>query len=287
MPRNILCFIICTFICLVLVGCAPEDDYSSGDSITPSISTTLGETPTVTLEAGETQSICFRVVTEEPVFRSDFSVSISDTRVADVEYLKISGDYVYYSIKAKAPGTFSLYLEIPALDLKSDAVTVKVTEVVPDNIYSSLGEEPVVSITEESSKTVCFRVGENISPESVTPVIDDESIAKVEFERSSGAYFYYKITAVSKGSAKFYLEMTELGLRSETVNVSIIEKGQASDTEEETESYIGNSNSKKFHMPSCTYAQEMNNENKVVFGLDVDRQEIIDQGYTPCGHCKP
>lgn len=47
-------------------------------------------------------------------------------------------------------------------------------------------------------------------------------------------------------------------------------------------SYIGNINSKIFHLPSCSSLPAM--QNRVSFSR---RSEAINQGYTPCGRCKP
>jgi len=49
-----------------------------------------------------------------------------------------------------------------------------------------------------------------------------------------------------------------------------------------TVSYIGNSNTHKFHLPSCkTLPSE---ENRVYFG---SREEAIEEGYAPCKNCRP
>ena len=48
--------------------------------------------------------------------------------------------------------------------------------------------------------------------------------------------------------------------------------------------YIGNSNSKKFHTPDCLYAKKLKDENKVSFKT---RDEAVNEGYKPCGKCKP
>lgn len=50
----------------------------------------------------------------------------------------------------------------------------------------------------------------------------------------------------------------------------------------ETPKYIGNKNSKKFHLPTCKTLPSP--ENRVYFN---SRDEAISQGYTPCGNCKP
>lgn len=46
--------------------------------------------------------------------------------------------------------------------------------------------------------------------------------------------------------------------------------------------YIGNRNSHKFHLPTCSYLPDKNNQ--VTFN---SRDEALNAGYTPCGHCNP
>lgn len=55
---------------------------------------------------------------------------------------------------------------------------------------------------------------------------------------------------------------------------------------DETEScYILNINTKKFHYPSCSSVGKMKEKNKEE--TDLSREELISQGYSPCGNCKP
>lgn len=49
-------------------------------------------------------------------------------------------------------------------------------------------------------------------------------------------------------------------------------------------SYIGNKNSKKFHLSTCSGASEMSENNKVTFSL---REDAVNEGYTPCKNCNP
>lgn len=57
-------------------------------------------------------------------------------------------------------------------------------------------------------------------------------------------------------------------------------------SEESTEkTYILNTNTHKFHYPSCTGVRDSKVENRETFlGL---REDLIDQGYTPCKRCNP
>ena len=49
--------------------------------------------------------------------------------------------------------------------------------------------------------------------------------------------------------------------------------------------YILNTNNHKFHLESCSVAKTMREKNKEVF--TGTREELIEQGYEPCGKCKP
>lgn len=49
--------------------------------------------------------------------------------------------------------------------------------------------------------------------------------------------------------------------------------------------YVFNTNSKKFHVPSCSGVGRMNEENKAYF--NGTREEALARGYEPCGICKP
>lgn len=49
--------------------------------------------------------------------------------------------------------------------------------------------------------------------------------------------------------------------------------------------YILNTNTKKFHYPTCSSVKDMKDKNKQeFFGT---RDEAISNGYSPCGRCKP
>lgn len=62
-----------------------------------------------------------------------------------------------------------------------------------------------------------------------------------------------------------------------------IEEPQQPDTISET--YILNTNSRKFHRPDCSSASQISDANRDEY--TGTREELIEQGYTPCGYCKP
>lgn len=61
--------------------------------------------------------------------------------------------------------------------------------------------------------------------------------------------------------------------------------GSDASTAEQEESYVLNTSSKKFHRPDCSGVASMSPENRQDY--TGTRQSLIDQGYSPCGTCKP
>lgn len=49
--------------------------------------------------------------------------------------------------------------------------------------------------------------------------------------------------------------------------------------------YVGNKNTGKFHLPSCSSVSDMNESNKLYW--TGSRDGLIAQGYVPCGRCHP
>lgn len=48
--------------------------------------------------------------------------------------------------------------------------------------------------------------------------------------------------------------------------------------------YVGNSNTHKFHQSFCSWADNIKSGNRVSFS---SREDAINSGYSPCGHCNP
>ena len=49
------------------------------------------------------------------------------------------------------------------------------------------------------------------------------------------------------------------------------------------ELYVASANSNKFHLPDCTYAKKISEVNREEYSLSYD--QMIADGYIPCGHC--
>lgn len=59
----------------------------------------------------------------------------------------------------------------------------------------------------------------------------------------------------------------------------------SADTKSESKSYILNKNTKKFHLPTCSSAKDISEQNRGEY--TGNRDELIADGYDPCGKCHP
>ena len=62
-------------------------------------------------------------------------------------------------------------------------------------------------------------------------------------------------------------------------------ESQQTEQEPQGNTYILNTNTKKFHYPSCSSVKQMKESNKQVY--TGSREDIISQGYDPCKKCNP
>ena len=53
----------------------------------------------------------------------------------------------------------------------------------------------------------------------------------------------------------------------------------------ESTQYVCNTNTKKFHYPDCNSVNQMSEKNRL--DTDLSREELIEEGYEPCGNCHP
>ncbi len=54
---------------------------------------------------------------------------------------------------------------------------------------------------------------------------------------------------------------------------------------ESSKRYVLNRNTKRFHYPHCHSVEQMHDSNKEIY--TGSRQQLIENGYKPCGNCNP
>lgn len=136
-------------------------------------------------------------------------------------------------------------------------------------------ENMVADYVKETNHHVLYRV---------TPVFENENLvaAGVEIEAYSvedngeGICFHVFVYNVQPGITINY--------KNGDSHISEDTAAQYTETNSSAE-YIINTNTKKFHFPTCPSVSKMNDSNKIE--VSGDRQDLIDEGYEPCGNCRP
>lgn len=70
-----------------------------------------------------------------------------------------------------------------------------------------------------------------------------------------------------------------------TLGVKANEENAASAASSDAQDYVLNTNTKKFHYPSCSSVNQMKKKNRQDY--HGTRDELISRGYDPCGKCNP
>lgn len=82
-----------------------------------------------------------------------------------------------------------------------------------------------------------------------------------------------------------YCYNTQPGIEIDYATGDSWESGSQKENDSEDTTYILNINNQKFHLPDCSSVDKIKSENKQTY--TGSRSDLIANGYTPCGSCKP
>jgi DNA-entry nuclease len=90
----------------------------------------------------------------------------------------------------------------------------------------------------------------------------------------------------SSGNSKLINDTSESATpkATEIVSKATTQKSTSNSSVEKAD-YVANTNTGKFHYPSCSSVDDMKEENKMLF--NGTRDELISEGYVPCKRCNP
>ena len=142
-------------------------------------------------------------------------------------------------------------------------------------------EDQVADYVQETDNHVLYRVtpiyeGQNLLASGV--VMEAESVE----DDGQGVCFCVYVYNVQPGVAIDY-DTGDSWLEGEAQPVE--SPSETSSAEAEEEHYVLNTSSMKFHLPTCSGVESMSPANRQDY--TGSRQDLLDQGYSPCGTCKP
>lgn len=155
-------------------------------------------------------------------------------------------------------------------------------------------ENMVADYIKETGNHVMYRVtpvfeGENLVASGVQ--MEAESVEDQGADLSFNVYVYNVQPGVEidykTGESREANELLPASKNSD--KAGNVASGTASDKDSSDpvseQTYILNTSSKKFHKESCSGVKSMKEKNKKVY--TGKREEVIEQGYAPCGNCHP
>ena len=155
-------------------------------------------------------------------------------------------------------------------------------------------ENMVADYIKETGNHVMYRVtpvfeGENLVASGVQ--MEAESVEDQGADLSFNVYVYNVQPGVEidykTGESREANELLPASKNSDKAGNAV--SGTASDKDSSDpvseQTYILNTSSKKFHKESCSGVKSMKEKNKKVY--TGKREEVIEQGYAPCGNCHP
>lgn len=132
-------------------------------------------------------------------------------------------------------------------------------------------ENDVADYVKSTEKHVMYRV---------TPVFEGDNLVASGVQMEG-----WSVEDDGKGICfNVYVYNIQPGIKIDYATGDSIELSTA-DSIEDVQEYILNTNSKKFHLPSCDSVNKMKEENKQEY--TGSRDNLISQGYSPCSSCKP
>lgn len=135
-------------------------------------------------------------------------------------------------------------------------------------------ENMVADYVKETNHHVLYRV---------TPIFDGDNLVArgVEMEgysvEDNGAGICFNVYA--------YNVQPDIEIDYATGESWLAGSKQSVESSKTSVKYVLNTNNHKFHLESCSVVASINDKNKEIF--TGTREEVIAQGYEPCGKCKP
>ena len=200
-------------------------------------------------------------------FTSDESVTFENS---EIETGSEEGSYEVY---VQADGVQSNVITINVVDIAAREKAEKEAE------EKRLAKEQAAKDAEEKAKK---EAEEKAAAEAEAQRLAEEQAAKEQAEKEAAtkASTSTSVAAVAAGSES-QSSSNSSGLGDEN-NFNTYDNAQQQNT---SSSYVLNTSTMKFHRPSCSSVKKIAPQNYST--SNNSREELISQGYSPCGKCNP
>lgn len=206
-------------------------------------------------DVSETTEVNITPVPSDATIRK---LTLSDNDIAELDYEDGKA-----TISFKKAGTAKLtFTANDSID--SNTTTITVTD--------KKAEEEAQKAKEEKERLVAEKAKKEEEEKAAKEKAEQEAKAKADAEAQAAA------------EAQKQAEADAAAKQAEQERIAA-EQQTAAAQQPQTSSYVVNTNTGKFHSPSCRDVNKIKPEN--YWAYDGTRDDLINQGYSPCGHCNP
>jgi len=195
---------------------------------------------------------------------------VEDTKpvVAALESLSISADTDQtYDINTEVPVT----LTVTPADANIDNLTLNGSECT----FASDDNGNLTFSASEAGSYIITVSCDGIESNSLTFNVEDKAaIAAAEAQAQAEAEAARQAELEAQQAA-------EEAAAEESNQPAVVQQTQ----EPQASSYVVNTSTKKFHLPNCRDVDKISPEN--YWAYEGTKDDLINQGYSPCGHCHP
>lgn len=214
-------------------------------------------------DVSETTEVTITPVPSDATIRK---LTLSDNDIAELDYEDGKA-----TISFKKAGTAKLtFTANDSID--SNTTTITVTDKKAEEEAQKAKEEKERLAAEKAKKEEEEKAKKEEEEKAAKEKADQEAKAKADAEAQAAA------------EAQKQAEADAAAKQAEQERIAA-EQQAAAAQQPQTSSYVVNTNTGKFHFPSCRDVNKIKPEN--YWAYDGTRDDLINQGYSPCGHCNP
>lgn len=242
-------------------------------------------------------------------------------------YVAVNGNVPYFSESDLTDVSFESYSDLDALGRCGVAYASVSTDTMPTEKRGSIGEVKPTGWHNKKYDFVdgkyvynrCHLIGYQLTGENAneknlitgTRYLNVEGMLPFEnmvadYVKETGNHVLYRVTPIFTGDDLVAdgVEMEALSMEDDGEGISFhifaynnqpgisinyatgdSTLSESSGTMTDQQEYVMNTSSMKFHLPSCSSVSSIKDENKATY--QGPREDLIAEGYEPCGRCNP
>ena len=222
----------------------------------------------------------YDINTDIPV---DIVITPEDAASKDLEYFTSDESIIFKNSEIETgseEGSYEVYVQVDGV--QSNVITINVVDITAREKAEKEAEEKRLAkeqAAKEAEEKAKREAEEKAAAEAEAQRLAEEQAAKEQAEKEAATKASTS-TSVAAGSES--QSSSNSSGSGDGSNFNTYDNAQQQNT---SSSYVLNTSTMKFHRPSCSSVKKIAPQNYST--SNNSREELISQGYSPCGKCNP